>query len=125
LQPVPSVEGDRAEGAALMSAAPGLAETPTVAESPVFVPEAAKLEEPVVVTKLSEQGEPESLAGKTTEEFMQKDQKEAYEKIVAGVVQIIFGDSNVSDMNIRLVRIALERYGVQDAINRLAGQTAS
>ena len=29
-----------------------------------------------------------------------------------GVARIIFGDENISDMNVRLTRIALERYNV-------------
>ena len=48
---------------------------------------------------------------------MNNEQDEAFEKVVVAVVRIIFGDDNLTDMNVRLVRIALERYGVPEIIN--------
>jgi DNA-binding response OmpR family regulator len=48
---------------------------------------------------------------------MNNEQDETFEKIVLAVTRIIFGDDNLTDMNVRLVRIALERYGVPEIIN--------
>jgi DNA-binding response OmpR family regulator len=48
---------------------------------------------------------------------MNNEQDETFEKVVLAVTQIIFGDDNLSDMNVRLVRIALERYNIPDIIN--------
>ncbi|MGB7746436.1 MAG: response regulator [Verrucomicrobiia bacterium] len=48
---------------------------------------------------------------------MNNEQDETFEKVVVAVVRIIFGDDNLTDMNVRLVRIALERYNVPEIIN--------
>jgi DNA-binding response OmpR family regulator len=48
---------------------------------------------------------------------MNNEQDETFEKVVLAVVRIIFGDDNLTDMNVRLVRIALERYNVPEIIN--------
>jgi DNA-binding response OmpR family regulator len=48
---------------------------------------------------------------------MNNEQDEAFEKVVVAVVRIIFGDDNLTEMNVRLVRIALERYNVHEVIN--------
>ena len=48
---------------------------------------------------------------------MNNEQDEAFEKVVVAVVRIIFGDDNLTEMNVRLVRIALERYNVHEMIN--------
>jgi hypothetical protein len=49
--------------------------------------------------------------------IMNNEQDEAFEKVVVAVVRIIFGDDNLTEMNVRLVRIALERYNVHEIIN--------
>jgi DNA-binding response OmpR family regulator len=49
--------------------------------------------------------------------IMNNEQDETFEKVVVAVVRIIFGDDNLTDMNVRLVRIALERYNVPEIIN--------
>jgi DNA-binding response OmpR family regulator len=49
--------------------------------------------------------------------IMNNEQDETFEKVVVAVVRIIFGDDNLTDMNVRLVRIALERYNVHEIIN--------
>ncbi|MGO8836570.1 MAG: response regulator [Limisphaerales bacterium] len=49
--------------------------------------------------------------------IMNNEQDEAFEKVVVAVVRIIFGDDNLTEMNVRLVRIALERYNVHEVIN--------
>jgi DNA-binding response OmpR family regulator len=49
--------------------------------------------------------------------IMNNEQDETFEKVVLAVTQIIFGDDNLTDMNVRLVRIALERYNVPEIIN--------
>jgi hypothetical protein len=52
---------------------------------------------------------------------MNNEQDEIFEKVVVAVVRIIFGDDNLTDMNVRLVRIALERYNVPEIINSPVG----
>ncbi|MGO9586718.1 MAG: response regulator [Limisphaerales bacterium] len=49
--------------------------------------------------------------------IMNNEQDETFEKVVVAVVRIIFGDDNLTEMNVRLVRIALERYNVHEMIN--------
>jgi DNA-binding response OmpR family regulator len=56
-------------------------------------------------------------AGRNRNRIMNNEQDETFEKVVVAVVRIIFGDDNLTDMNIRLVRIALERYNVHEMIN--------
>ena len=41
-----------------------------------------------------------------------------FDKLTLEVARIIFGDDTLSEMNIRLTRIALERYNVHEIINR-------
>ncbi len=43
---------------------------------------------------------------------MDKTTKSTFDEASRGVARIIFGDENVTDMNVRLTRIALERYNV-------------
>jgi len=45
---------------------------------------------------------------------MDKSPTSAFDEIAEGVARIIFGDENLSDMNVRLTRIALERYNVSE-----------
>ncbi|MFZ0828108.1 MAG: response regulator [Verrucomicrobiia bacterium] len=75
-----------------LSAAPSLSETGTLN-----------------VTKLS--------GSRNRNSNMNNEQDEAFEKVVVAVVRIIFGDDNLTEMNVRLVRIALERYNVHEVIN--------
>lgn len=49
--------------------------------------------------------------------IMNNENDEVFDKVVLAVVRIIFGDDNLTEMNIRLVRIALERYNVHEIIN--------
>ena len=56
---------------------------------------------------------------------MNNEQDEAFEKVVVAVVRIIFGDDNLTDMNVRLVRIALERYNVPEIINSPVGSVTN
>jgi CheY-like chemotaxis protein len=43
---------------------------------------------------------------------MENKNKSAFDEAAQGVARIIFGDENLTDMNVRLTRIALERYNV-------------
>jgi len=43
---------------------------------------------------------------------METKNKSAFDEVAQGVARIIFGDENITDMNVRLTRIALERYNV-------------
>jgi len=61
------------------------------------------------VTKLS--------GSRNRNNIMNNEQDETFEKVVVAVVRIIFGDDNLTEMNVRLVRIALERYNVHEMIN--------
>ena len=56
-------------------------------------------------------------ASRNRNRIMNNEQDETFEKVVVAVVRIIFGDDNLTDMNVRLVRIALERYNVHEIIN--------
>ncbi len=48
---------------------------------------------------------------------METKNKPTFEEATRGVARIIFGDDNISDMNVRLTRIALERYNVAGTKN--------
>ena len=43
---------------------------------------------------------------------METNNKPTFDEAARGVARIIFGDDNISDMNVRLTRIALEKYNV-------------
>jgi DNA-binding response OmpR family regulator len=47
-----------------------------------------------------------------TNTTMEPNKKPTLDDAARGVAQIIFGDENITDMNVRLTRIALERYNV-------------
>ncbi len=47
--------------------------------------------------------------------------KQPFEVIAQEVTRIIFGDENLSEMHLRLTRIALERYGVHEIISHSSG----
>ena len=40
-----------------------------------------------------------------------------FDEVARGVARIIFGDDKITDMNVRLTRIALERYNLSEALN--------
>ena len=45
---------------------------------------------------------------------METKNKPAFDEVAQGVARIIFGDENITEMNVRLTRIALERYNVSE-----------
>ena len=45
---------------------------------------------------------------------METQNKPAFDEVAQGVARIIFGDENITEMNVRLTRIALERYNVPE-----------
>ena len=45
---------------------------------------------------------------------METKNKPAFDEVAQGVARIIFGDENITEMNVRLTRIALERYNVPE-----------
>ncbi|MCS7337771.1 MAG: response regulator [Verrucomicrobiae bacterium] len=47
---------------------------------------------------------------------MQKDQAQVLDKIAIAVARIIFGDEKLTELNVRLVRIALERYNIPELL---------
>jgi len=90
--PVKSRSTDYSKGITPLSSAPSLGETGTLN-----------------VNRLS--------GSRNRNSIMNNEQDEAFEKVVIAVVRIIFGDDNLTEMNVRLVRIALERYNVHEVIN--------
>jgi DNA-binding response OmpR family regulator len=53
--------------------------------------------------------------------IMNSEQNTPFDKIVLEVAKIIFGDNNLTDLNLRLVRMALERHNIHEMLNRPAG----
>ncbi len=51
---------------------------------------------------------------------MQNKYSQAFDEISHEVARIIFGEENLTELNVRLARIALERYNVHEILNRLA-----
>jgi len=51
-----------------------------------------------------------------------KTDNNTFDKIAIEVTRIIFGDENVTEMNVRLVKIALERYNVHEMVGQSAEQ---
>lgn len=50
---------------------------------------------------------------------LQADGSEAFDRLVRGVAEIIFGEENLNEINIRLVRFALERYGIKEMMRQV------
>jgi len=55
--------------------------------------------------------------GRNQNGIVSNDRDEAFEKIVLAVVRIMYGDNHVTEINIRMVRIALQQYGVHEIVN--------
>jgi hypothetical protein len=47
--------------------------------------------------------------------------KEPFEQTALNVARILFGDDHLTDLNIRLVRIALEHYNVREIFKTTGG----
>lgn len=56
---------------------------------------------------------------------METKNKPAFDEVAQGVARIIFGDENITEMNVRLTRIALERYKVSEILGRPADANGS
>ena len=68
-------------------------------------------------TPLSEPGNVQPLPPARHEKHdsnMKKTPTSTFDEVADGVSRIIFGDENLTDMNVRLTRIALERYNVSE-----------
>jgi DNA-binding response OmpR family regulator len=52
------------------------------------------------------------IKSQQTNKTMETNNKPSFDEAARGVARIIFGDDNISDMNVRLTKIALERYNV-------------
>ena len=50
---------------------------------------------------------------------MENKYSQAFDEIAHEVARIIFGEENLTELNVRLARIALERYNVHEIINNL------
>jgi len=87
-------------------------------EDLAVVPQDNQLKEPTAVDGPFEDGG--SFNVKNDEEIMQNEQNEVLDKIAAVVARVVFGDNNVTELNVRLVRIALERYNIPEMINPVA-----
>jgi CheY-like chemotaxis protein len=121
VNPSKSSNGKSTLPAPALSAAPPIA-PPSLA--PAAKPRATNFSKAVtplsVAPSLSETGtlNVTKLSGsRNRNSNMNNEQDEAFEKVVVAVVRIIFGDDNLTEMNVRLVRIALERYNVHEVIN--------
>ena len=57
-----------------------------------------------------------------TRNIPMKTDNNTFDKIAIEVTRIIFGDENVTEMNVRLVKIALERYNVHEMVGQSAEQ---
>jgi putative two-component system response regulator len=57
-------------------------------------------------------GAPEISHPNNNTTTMENKPKTSFDEAARGVARIIFGDENISDMNVRLTRIALEKYNV-------------
>ncbi len=121
LSPARSIKPKTAVPALALSAAPAISVS-TLA--PSVKPRAASISKvlppPSSAARLNETGtlNVNRLAGsRNRNSIMNNEQDEAFEKVVVAVVRIIFGDDNLTEMNVRLVRIALERYNVHEVIN--------
>jgi CheY-like chemotaxis protein len=55
---------------------------------------------------------PTHIKSEQTNKTMETNNKPSFDEAARGVARIIFGDDNISDMNVRLTRIALEKYNV-------------
>jgi hypothetical protein len=55
---------------------------------------------------------PTHIKSEQTNKTMETNNKPTFDEAARGVARIIFGDDNISDMNVRLTKIALERYNV-------------
>jgi hypothetical protein len=48
------------------------------------------------------------------DQYMQKGQNPAFDKVVTEVTRIIFGEENANELNMRLVRLALESAKIHE-----------
>ncbi len=122
-----SPEQSRNELSALST--PDIAETPLLATSTSLV----ETEDPGDAVPANEIS-PEKLAGieitnqetspnnKELNMIMENKHNEPLDKIAQAVAQIMFGDKNVTELNARLTRIALERFDIQptESLDKIA-----
>jgi hypothetical protein len=74
-------------------------------------------DQPKPLTPLTKQNtlRPNLLPGnKKPDSNMDKKYKQPFDEIAQAVGRVIFGDENLTEMNVRLTRIALERYNVPE-----------
>ncbi|HEU5397354.1 MAG TPA: response regulator [Verrucomicrobiae bacterium] len=55
--------------------------------------------------------------GATHDVLMKNPSNQSFDRLAVEVARIIFGDDTLSDMNMRLTRIALERYNIEQALS--------
>jgi phosphotransferase system IIB component len=112
---LPKPEGQRGAVQAEVnkeSAAPVLPEKKDELPKPAILRElpplsvAKPLEKPITTQSIS------PTNNKNQDLIMETKNKTAFDEIAQGVTRIIFGDENLTEMNVRLTRIALERYNV-------------
>jgi CheY-like chemotaxis protein len=66
------------------------------------------------------QGQPTVNLNSKTQKIPMKTDNNTFDKIAVEVTRIIFGDDNATEMNVRLVKIALERYHVHEMLSQAA-----
>jgi DNA-binding response OmpR family regulator len=108
---LPNVEVPPTTPAQVQAAEPQAAPTPTPKPEPVPLPltaqEAKPAETPAPEPPLSQKTKPQH-----TNPTMDNNKTPTLDEAARGVARIIFGDENLNDMNVRLTRIALEKYNV-------------
>ncbi|HEV2328764.1 MAG TPA: response regulator [Verrucomicrobiae bacterium] len=95
------------------------AEEPQAAPTPIPQPKlqpeplplAAQEEKPAEIVAAETSLSPETKPQQTNP-TMDNNKKPTLDEAARGVARIIFGDENLNDMNVRLTRIALEKYNV-------------
>lgn len=84
---------------------------PEIKPEPAPTPKAPEEKPAEPVTKAEEPLSPDSKP-QHKDPNMETPKTPTLDEAARGVARIIFGDENISDMNVRLTRIALERYNV-------------
>jgi DNA-binding response OmpR family regulator len=105
------LDGDSIPSPAAVTQEVAVPRTETPATAADITPPAASLQLPNVIpfpTDSQPITHPINMEAKT---------KPTFDEATRGVARIIFGDDNINDMNVRLTRIALERYNVPGTQN--------
>jgi hypothetical protein len=105
---------------ALLEAGPDLVPLSTEPPQPQELPEVSPVANALPENTLSENYPLESTRLENTPQnepqIMHKGQNPTFDKIVAEVAKIVFGDDSISELNLRLVRLALESAKIHELV---------